>query len=200
MNEQLETCRRLSQGRGFVSAEHLRNAVAHIDEQAARIADLEQKLKEAPAIQLVCDAVIAITSNALDPHGTTAAMQRWRIRAQDFLDNLNSKQPAEAMPLSRALSDIAAERRRQIEVEGWTPEHDDQYDNHILAYAAGCYAMYTMARPEGPIPVWPWAASWWKPSADPRRNWIKAGALIVAEIERFDRAALAAHKAQEVER
>lgn len=35
---------------------------------------------------------------------------------------------------------IAAERKRQIEVEGWTPEHDDKYDAGELAWAAVCYA------------------------------------------------------------
>lgn len=33
---------------------------------------------------------------------------------------------------------------------------------------------------------WPWDAGWWKPS-DRRRNLVKAGALILAEIERLDR-------------
>jgi hypothetical protein len=35
---------------------------------------------------------------------------------------------------------------------------------------------------------WPWPESWWKPTGD-RRNLVKAGALILAEIERIDRAA-----------
>lgn len=30
------------------------------------------------------------------------------------------------------IDEIAAERRRQIEVEGWTPEHDDEHpDGHM---------------------------------------------------------------------
>lgn len=36
--------------------------------------------------------------------------------------------------------------------------------------------------PEG----WPWDDVWWKPK-DPRTNLVKAGALILAEIERMDR-------------
>ncbi len=35
---------------------------------------------------------------------------------------------------------IAAERKRQIEVEGWTPEHDRQHSSGDLARAASCYA------------------------------------------------------------
>lgn len=97
--------------------------------------------------------------------------------------------------LSAAARDVLAERQRQIEVEGWTPEHDDQHDMGQLGSAAGCYAMFTLAYPEGdPSPHWPWDKSWWKPSRDRRRNLEKAGALVIAEIERLDRAALAASK------
>jgi hypothetical protein len=36
--------------------------------------------------------------------------------------------------------------------------------------------------------LWPWHDDWWKPK-DRRRDLIRAAALIVAEIERLDRAA-----------
>lgn len=36
---------------------------------------------------------------------------------------------------------IAAERKRQVESEGWTPEHDDQHDSDEMAMAAAVYAM-----------------------------------------------------------
>lgn len=95
-----------------------------------------------------------------------------------------------AMPDTQAAMDVLAERKRQVEVEGWTPEKDDQYHPHVLSGAAGCYAMHTLAYPAGdPPPGWPFAASWWKPSADTRRNRVKAAALLLAEIERIDRAA-----------
>jgi hypothetical protein len=88
-----------------------------------------------------------------------------------------------------AAKDVLAERERQKSVEGWTPEHDDQHRKGALAAAGGCYALfadYYLA--EGhPPEFWPWDAKWWKPSLA-RRNLIKAGALIVAEIERLDRA------------
>ena len=32
---------------------------------------------------------------------------------------------------------------------------------------------------------WPWDKKWWKPSDDPIKNLIKAGALIAAEIDRL---------------
>jgi hypothetical protein len=96
-----------------------------------------------------------------------------------------------------AIDDIVAERARQIAVEGWTAEHDDQHDDGQLARAAAAYAIFaglprqftTLAQSmRSAIPmIWPWSAGWWKPSEQNRRNLVKAGALIVAEIERLDR-------------
>lgn len=93
---------------------------------------------------------------------------------------------------NRALRDVAAERRRQIEEEGWTPEHDDQHINGDMACAAAAYAFHAGTRErfyaEDPLGFWPWDPSWWKPK-DPRRDLVRAAALIIAEIERLDRAA-----------
>lgn len=94
-----------------------------------------------------------------------------------------------AMPDTQAALDVLAERKRQVESEGWTPEKDDQYSSHVLSVAAGCYAMYTLAYPAGDPPQgWPFDPWWWKPSDDTRRNYVKAAALLLAEIERIDRA------------
>mgnify|MGYP003575047526 CR=1 FL=1 len=87
-----------------------------------------------------------------------------------------------------AIEAIAAERQRQIEVEGWTPDHDDKHGNGELAKAAACYAMgQPLSLAKTGWKIWPWEARWWKPDASRRRNLVKAGALIVAEIERLDR-------------
>ena len=88
------------------------------------------------------------------------------------------------------IAEIAAERRRQVDVEGWTPEHDDTHGTD-MGYAAASYALfaaghYPTERAHWTPGFWPWDPSWWKP-ATPRRDLIKAGALIVAEIERLDR-------------
>ncbi len=88
---------------------------------------------------------------------------------------------------SRAATDLLEERRRQIMVEGWTPEHDDAHDNGEMADAAALYASMRVRHITG-FATWPWDAKWWKPT-NPRRDLVKAGALIVAEIERIDRAA-----------
>lgn len=88
---------------------------------------------------------------------------------------------------------VAAERRRQIEVEGWTSEHDDTHLSGELAQAAAAYALNCCDDMDNPAlrfygaEIWPWSHGWWKPSADPRRDLIKAGALIAAEIDRLDR-------------
>lgn len=96
----------------------------------------------------------------------------------------------EARAVYPAILDVMAERQRQQSVEGWTPEHDDEHCNGELAMAAVCYINDTGAvnRNGGKPWGWPWDASWWKPDTR-RRNLVKAGALILAEIERIDRAA-----------
>jgi|SRR6478672_11944706 len=81
---------------------------------------------------------------------------------------------------------IKAERKRQIEVEEWTPERDKQYHKAELFHAASCYYAAERSRainngadysPEG----WPWSSEWWKPSPDNRvRELEKAGALYMA--------------------
>jgi len=94
------------------------------------------------------------------------------------------------------LSDIANERQRQQQEEGWTVRHDDMHTHGELARAAACYALHTTAAGD-PSPseivfvcnqYWPWDYHWWKPR-DARRDLIRAAALILAEIERLDRAA-----------
>lgn len=91
---------------------------------------------------------------------------------------------------SSATRDVLAERRRQVDAEGWTPEHDDEHDDGAMAQAAGCYALWGRAYPvKGMCPAaWPWHAHDWKPETH-RANCVRAAALLLAEIERLDRAA-----------
>lgn len=89
--------------------------------------------------------------------------------------------------LTPAARDVLAERERQQSVEGWTPEHDDQHIGGDLSAAAKCYA--EAMGPLHPRPkFWPWARKWWKPK-DRCSNLVRAAALLLAEIERLDRAA-----------
>lgn len=91
------------------------------------------------------------------------------------------------------LAEIAAERDRQINVKGWTPEHDDVYRFDELSTAAACYAVEgTNATVlEASRDAFPWADNYDSRKRHSRRErLIIAAALIVAEIEREDRAAL----------
>jgi hypothetical protein len=89
---------------------------------------------------------------------------------------------------------IAAERKRQIEEEGWTAEHDDEHDGGELAKAAACYALGEGSAIVGNNAViidlvkilWPWEWKWWSPTPEKRiRELEKAGALAAAEIDRL---------------
>ncbi|MFU2528178.1 hypothetical protein ACM7PC_10590 [Pseudomonas aeruginosa] len=100
--------------------------------------------------------------------------------------------PGNSVP--QAWLDVQAERRRQVEAEGWTPEHDDEHSHGQMARAAACYALAGSSAPnDGTAALlvslaWPWDEQWWKPSTA-RRDMVKACALGLAEIERLDRVA-----------
>lgn len=92
---------------------------------------------------------------------------------------------------------IAAERRRQIETKGYTPQHDDAHTGSELAQAAACYAQIEtmLIRDYSDLNLindwaranWPWDESTLKVNRDPVRMLVKAGALIIAEIDRLQR-------------
>jgi hypothetical protein len=75
---------------------------------------------------------------------------------------------------------IAAERKRQIDVEKWTPEHDDKHKDTTLARAAISYTRVASAQVATGVDYapkdepsrweWPWDSKWWKPSPNPIRN------------------------------
>lgn len=119
-----------------------------------------------------------------------------RIMAERQLLAVLAAAPGTEVP--QAWLDVQAERLRQVEAEGWTPEHDDAHTCDEIAAFACFYAMPPAARdwdasstgygdtlgeaivPEG-----------WEPkTGDRRRDLVKAGGLILAEIERLDRAAM----------
>lgn len=92
---------------------------------------------------------------------------------------------------SQAAIDVLAERQRQIEVEGWSPEHDDSHDGGEMSSAAAAYSMLAAGgTEENALRLWPWEKHWLKPGPA-RQMLVKATALNLAEIERLDRAAAA---------
>lgn len=87
--------------------------------------------------------------------------------------------------------EIAAERQRQSDAEGYATEHDDEHTDGAIARAACAYAIHTTLpnatyEKHGAPAFWPWQPEAWKPK-DKRRDLIRAAALLVAEIERLDR-------------
>lgn len=152
------------------------------------------------------------TSNSDDGAKGTAAYVQWQetralmgklVRAHHA--ELQQAPAATANALTQAACDVLAERQRQISAEGWTPQHDDEHDSGELAAASCSYALaaadqlHPQSQGDGGFadhmpPTWPWDASWWKPGRDPRRMLEKAGALILAEMERIDRAATTAQQ------
>lgn len=127
----------------------------------------------------------------------------------DYPDKVSAEREAErirsfvahGLPGAQA---IAAERHRQIDAEGWTPEHDDQHAQGELLLAALAYGVEAapadnefvtpdgsrfIGGPAGSMPAWwPWEPGAWKPTEDARGNLVKAGALIAAELDRLARA------------
>jgi hypothetical protein len=87
---------------------------------------------------------------------------------------------------------IAAERRRQVDVEGYAVADDvARQPDGELAVAAWCYLSGVVGvqfpdSGDNPHPDWPWDLKrHWKPTpGDPMRQLVKAGALIAAEIDR----------------
>lgn len=118
-----------------------------------------------------------------------------RIMAERQLLSILADAPGKEVP--QAWLDVQAERRRQVEAEGWTPKHDDEHADGQMAQAAGCYALHAGGigtdwpdgRQNGSALFWPWDKDSWKPTT-PRRDLVKACALALAEIERLDRAGI----------
>lgn len=90
---------------------------------------------------------------------------------------------------------IAIERQRQIDKEGWSLGHDKaNHKRDELARAGATYAMPFRFREllkNGKPKLFPFGVTSWKPSPRPltmegrRKELIKAGALIAAEIDRL---------------
>ena len=139
----------------------------------------------------VMDALAIQTSDPESPLYEWAPAECPSEVIGDLVDMVETARGAPAV--SQAAADLLAERRRQIEEEGRTREHDDKYTRGQLAKASICYALNGIGHPICPgsddfDAFWPWDLEWWKPT-DRRRDLVKAAALILAEIERLDRAA-----------
>lgn len=95
-------------------------------------------------------------------------------------------------PTNEALRLIAVERARQVESHGWTPDHDDEVNGDgELAQAAAAYACGACDDADAYL-FWPggWNPDAFKPTGT-IRDLVKAGALLLAEIERRQRRGIA---------
>lgn len=131
-------------------------------------------------------AYTSVTERAKDPAVLVLAQELQRLK------NEAAARPASAH--SQSIVDVWTERQRQITAEGYTPAGDARYLFGELAEAGGCYALHAYdsnpslpahLRLSKPPAGWPWSRSVWKPR-DPRRNLVRAAALIIAEIDAFD--------------
>jgi len=101
--------------------------------------------------------------------------------------------------MSKATDDVLAERQRQWQGEDWTPSHDDSHKDRELARMGAAYALQYVHRAgviahgmkytqlvgaEEYVPD-----DWEFKPKNPRRDLVRAAALLIAEIERIDRAA-----------
>lgn len=168
---------------------------AKINALIAQLESVQKERDELRAEQKEHDGQIAEMEGKIQIRNTGL-----RLKTELYEKAKAALSAANEKPLTPVILEIANERRRQISVEGWAPEHDDQHSSGELAGAAGCYAKHVNARqwcfknnPDDyqcePEPSgWPWEPEWWKPK-NPRSDLIRAAALIVAELERLDRAA-----------
>lgn len=98
------------------------------------------------------------------------------------------REPIPPQSVPDSITDVAKERARQINGEGCSAIHDDRWDAGELATAGGLYALDARNASSQVPTTWPWDEEWWKPTDDRRRNLVKAAALMIAEIDRLDRA------------
>jgi hypothetical protein len=94
----------------------------------------------------------------------------------------------EALHVRRSLSAfmqaVIAECFRQREVEGFSREHDKQYERGVLGRAGASYIIHAGTESKTPPHDFPWP-DWWKP-AGTRRDLVRGVALSIAEGEKFD--------------
>lgn len=90
---------------------------------------------------------------------------------------------------AKAFADVASERARQISKHGHDESHDDTHSDGSIAYAAMAFVASALKEERLADEIYPWGVGF-DPHGDDRRTlMVKAAALMIAEIERIDRAA-----------
>jgi len=173
-------------------------------QQAAAPGALYSYMGESGRYELIGQAVGAGKCRLIDPltvYRDTATGSLYFRHPGDFatrmvaIDGGAPDTPEETH--TAAARDVLAERQRQVSIEDWTPEHDDAHACGEIAAFAALYAMPSAAR-DWPATETGYGDTFgaalcpedWQPKfGDRRRELVKAGALVLAEIERLDRAA-----------
>jgi NTP pyrophosphatase (non-canonical NTP hydrolase) len=155
-----------------------RGVVGGVDVEAGR-AHLAEELADV----MICAQNVALMEGIDLEHALVAKFNKTSAK--------NGLRTAMVYPAADGITLINLERHRQKNQEGWTAEHDDEHTNYQLVRAASAYLSRCWWNDSTHVPgIFPsqWAAQgWWKPSPDPVRNLVKAGALIAAEIDRLQR-------------
>ena len=156
----------------------------------------------APATGVLCigvaapkGATVSVIQRRAD--GTSIVLHTGTHPVGDSMCTLNLASFA-SFAKTTAAYDVLVERWRQVEVEGYDIENDDAHVLGELGAYAAFYAMPPAAR-DWPAEETGYGATWgeaiipadWtapKPG-DRRTELVKAGALVLSEIERLDRAA-----------
>ena len=122
-------------------------------------------------------------SDPYEPYPTrqAAIARAWASYARDIeAENDSHRQIAADSEIPQAIRDVLAERKR-LEVNGFTLDQDR---NGVFSDAAAALLLYEQEIAED---IWPFDSEF-NPK-DHRDNFVRAGALILAEIERLDRLA-----------
>ncbi|CEI76895.1 hypothetical protein I5E45_10430 [Pseudomonas aeruginosa] len=168
-------------------------AMARVASLESKLAELEkQDLVDVPGPDEIHQMAFEEGQPADDGDGYLFSAEEFDLFVQRLLDSCAAPVAQAQHSVPRAWLDVQAERRRQVEVEGYHGFRDSHYINYELSKAARAYIEVSWHALSGGLPCkkpesWPWMTGFkW---ADGRTMLVKAGALILAEIERLDRVA-----------
>ncbi|MBB3259966.1 hypothetical protein F4827_005038 [Paraburkholderia bannensis] len=165
-------------------------------EQAA-----QESAKQTPKMLSAKDALAAIDNFEIvgENNDSREPNNADRFMLSEFIahcfDGYRIEESSKIAGISDAARDVLAERVRQMSDKGWTASHDDAHACGEIAAFAAVYAMPEGAR-DWPTEETGYGATLsealtpdgWQPKfGERRRDLVKAGALILAEIERLDR-------------
>ena len=137
-------------------------------------------------------ANVRFEKRARDAEHANAALQKTADEAIGIANRCRAE-GAHITNTSRGMQDVLNERGKHAS-HGFDDKHDDQHKRGEIAYAAIAYASEAVAKQDG-MAKWvaafnraiePWPIAY---ARTPRTNLVYAAAMLIAEIDRMDRAA-----------